>query len=86
MKNISFVGVDVSAKTLAVIVEQDGERGQVLDFANDRAGHKKLVALVTKRGRHARVVLEATGNYSLDLAFALYRAKRIRRRRKTRSA
>jgi transposase len=73
----SFVGIDVSAKTLAVMIEQDDERGRVLDFTNDRAGHKKLVALATKRGRSARVVLEATGNYSLDLAFALHRAKRI---------
>jgi transposase len=73
----SFVGVDVSAKMLAVVVEQDDQRGPVLNFANDRGGHKKLVALVTKRGRQARVVLEATGNYSLDLAFALHRAKRI---------
>jgi transposase len=73
----SFVGIDVSAKTLAVLIEQDDERGQVLDFTNDRGGHKKLIALVTKRGRSARVVLEATGIYSLDLAFALHRAKRI---------
>ncbi len=77
MKRISYVGVDVSAKTLAVIVEQDEERGPVLEFTNDRAGHRKLIALVTKRGRHARVVLEATGNYSLDLGLALHRAKRI---------
>jgi transposase len=73
----SFVGVDVSANTLAVIVEQEGVRGQVLDFTNDRAGHKKLISLVTKRGHAARVVLEATGNYSLDLAFALHCTKRV---------
>ena len=77
MKNISYVGVDVSAKTLAVIVEQDEQRGALLEFANDRVGHEKLIGLVTKRGRHARVVLEATGNYSLDLALALHRAKRV---------
>ncbi len=77
MEKISLVGVDVSARTLAVIVERDAERGPLLSFANDRAGHRKLIALVTKRGRHARVVLEATGNYSLDLALALHRAKRV---------
>jgi transposase len=65
LKNISYVGVDVSAKTLAVIVEQDEQRGALFEFANDRVGHGKLIGLVTKRGRHARVVLEATGNYSL---------------------
>jgi transposase len=77
LKKISYVGVDVSAKTLAVIVEQEGVRGPVLEFTNDRAGHRKLIALVTKRGRCARVVLEATGNYSLDLALALHRAVRV---------
>ncbi len=77
MEKISYVGVDVSAKTLSVLVEQDGERGVVLEFTNDRVGHRKLIAVVTKRGRHARVVLEATGNYSLDLGLALHRAKRV---------
>ncbi len=77
MEKISYVGVDVSATTLAVIVEQDGKRESVREFTNDRAGHRKLIALVTQRGRHARVVLEATGNYSLDLGLALHRAKRI---------
>ncbi len=78
LEKMSFVGVDVSAKTLAVIVEQDAQRSTLLEFTNDRVGHQKLIALVTKRGRHARVVLEATGNYSLDLAFALHRARRSR--------
>jgi len=77
LKKISFVGVDVSAKTLAVIIEPDEHRGRVLEFANDRLGHRKLIAAITKRGRSARVVLEATGNYSLDLALALHRAKRV---------
>ncbi len=77
MKKMNCVGVDVSAKTLAVIIEQDEERGALLEFANDRIGHRKLIAVITKRGRSARVVLEATGNYSLDLALALHRAKRV---------
>ena len=77
MSESSCVGVDVSARTLSVKIEQDGERLVLLEFTNDRVGHRKLIALVTKRGRHARVVLEATGNYSLDLAFALHRAKRV---------
>ncbi len=59
MKKISLVGVDVSAKTLAVVIEQDEQRGAVLEFANDRLGHRKLIAVITKRGRSARVALEA---------------------------
>ena len=77
MKKISYVGIDVSAKTLAVLVEKDEVRGPVLEFTNDREGHRKLISLMTKRGRHARVVLEATGNYSLDLALALHRAASV---------
>jgi len=77
LQKSSSVGIDVSAKTLAVIIEQDEQRSTVLEFANDRVGHRKLIGVITKRGRSARVVLEATGNYSLDLAFALHRAKRV---------
>jgi transposase len=77
LKKISYVGVDVSAKVLVVLVERDGERGVLLEFSNDRAGHRKLIGLVTKAGRNARVVLEATGNYSLDVALALHRANRV---------
>jgi transposase len=36
-----------------------------------------LIAWLTKRGRTARVVLEATGTYSLDIALALHRAARV---------
>jgi transposase len=77
LKSSCRVGVDVSAKSLAVVVERDDERGAVLEFSNDRDGHRKLSRLITKQGRQARVVLEATGNYSLDLALALHRAEWI---------
>jgi len=46
-------------------------------FDNDAIGHRKLVSWLTKGGRSARVVLEATGTYSFDLALALHAAKRI---------
>jgi transposase len=77
LEKMSFVGVDVSAKTLAVIIEQDSQRSTLLEFSNDRVGHKKLIGVITKRGRSARVVIEATGAYSLDLALALHRAERV---------
>jgi len=77
LQKTALVEVDVSAKTLAVIIEQNEQRGSVLEFANDGIGHRKLITVITKRGRSARLVLEATGNYSLDLAFALHRAKRV---------
>jgi transposase len=73
----NWVGVDVSAKTFTFIIDQGGARTEPCDLPNDPKGHKKLIRLVTKRGFQARVVLEATGNYSLDLALALHRAPRV---------
>jgi transposase len=69
-----FVGIDVSAQELAVEIESEDQPIQRLDFANDASGHKALIKRLTKKGRTARVCLEATGNYSLDLALALHRA------------
>jgi len=66
-----FCGIDVSAKTLAVAVEQQDGRFQQREFANSAAGHKQLIAWLHKRGAPVRVSLEATGIYSLDVALAL---------------
>lgn len=46
-------------------------------FANDTSGHKALIAWLHKRRAKARVSLEATGIYSLDLALALDQAESI---------
>jgi transposase len=73
----SHVGVDVSARTFTVVIDAEGKRTDPMDLPNDAAGHKTLIRMVTKKGRSVRVVLEATGNYGLDLALALHRAKRI---------
>ncbi len=66
LEKMSLVGVDVSAKTLAVIIEQDGERRAVREFANDRVGHGKLITVITKRGRSARVVLYGMMKHDRD--------------------
>jgi transposase len=68
------VGIDVSARDLTVAIEG---RAQRLVFANDAAGHEKLVRKLGGRGARARVCLEATGIYHLDLALALHRAAGI---------
>ena len=69
------VGVDVSAKTLAVA--RRGRRGEVLaeTYSNDGDGHRKLIKRLTKKGRSIRVCVEATGMYSFDLAVALHEAR-----------
>jgi len=74
----AFCGIDVSKATLAVALQRAGvtgfERG---GFANSPEGHKQLIVWLRKRGSLARVSLEATGNYSLDLAMALQEADGI---------
>ena len=68
------VGIDVSAAEIVVAVAGKAER---LTFENDAEGHARLVRLLTRGKAHARVCLEATGIYHLDLALALHRAPRI---------
>jgi transposase len=72
----SHVGIDVSAKTLAV-ARLDGGGSLVSEtFMNDAGGHRALLKCLTKKGRRVRVCLEATGMYSLDIALALHAAPR----------
>jgi len=77
MMKQNHVGIDISAKTFTVMIDSEGERTEAFDLPNDAKGFKKLIRMITKKGSSAQVVLEATGNYSLDLALALHRAKRI---------
>jgi transposase len=77
MNKQSNVGVDVSQETLDVAVRTNRGEPRTTQFANTSAGHCQLIKWLTKGGRSARVVLEATGVYSLDLALALDAARRI---------
>jgi len=72
-----LVGIDVSGKTLQVAFQ--ARDGLIRDFEvpNDAEGHKVLVAEMTKEGGSARVCVEATGNFSLDLSLTLSRHARI---------
>lgn len=78
MEQSLLVGIDVSARELEVRIQQS-QSGPVeaLTVANKPAGHRQLIRRLNRRRRTARVVLEATGVYSLDLAMALHRAPRI---------
>jgi len=73
----NYVGVDVGAKELVASIDRNGARESGLVFTNDAVGHRMLIRWATKKGATARVVLESTGVYGLDLAFALHRAKRV---------
>lgn len=60
-----LAGVDVSKRWLDVAASD----GRARRFDNDAAGHRALTAWLR---RPARVVVEATGTYGLDLALALH--------------
>jgi transposase len=77
MDGVRFVGIDVSAKWLDVASRRDGEEEKETRFANTSSGHRQLLKWLTQGGAAARVVLEATGSYSFDLAVALYERKGI---------
>jgi transposase len=68
---VNLAGIDVSAKTLDVAIHSNGQDLPITQFNNNLEGHQKLIQLLTKRKVHARVVLEATGSYSLGLALVL---------------
>jgi transposase len=73
-----FCGIDVSAKTLAVAVQQrEDQPYQEREFANTSSGHKALLAWLGKWKAPVRVTLEATGTYSLDLAVRLDQAEGV---------
>lgn len=72
-----FCGIDVSAKTLAVAVQKQDQPFVQRQFANTDAGRKALIAWLRKAGAVARVWLESTGIYSLDLALRLEGAEGI---------
>ena len=77
MKKFLLCGVDVSAKELAVAIDPGTGRVWEGVFRNDATGHRKLVRRLTRTKALARVCIEATGVYHLDLALALEQAKGI---------
>ncbi len=77
MKRIVLAGIDVSAKELVVALERSKGPAWSGTFANDAAGHRKLIGTLTRSGAHAQVCVEATGIYHLELALALVAHERI---------
>jgi transposase len=63
----TLAGMDVSAKTLEVCRRRDGAENEQT-FGNDAGGHRELVKWL---GKQARICMEATGVYHLQVAMAL---------------
>ena len=77
MDQWNHMGIDVSAKTLDVALAGEGIPVISATFPNTSMGHRQLIKWATKRGRSARVCLEATGDYSASIALAIQRHKRL---------
>jgi transposase len=75
--SIVRAGLDVGATELVVALQRDDIVESPCTLPNTAAGHRQLLKLLTRRGAPARVCLEATGVYSLNLALALQRAARV---------
>jgi transposase len=69
-------GIDVSAKTLHVAACGEGDKKRARCFLNTASGREALVTWLVKLGVR-RVVLEASGIYSLDIALTLDRDTRL---------
>jgi transposase len=69
----TFAGIDVSGRELSVALRrgQGGDKPAMAKFPNHPSGHKALVAYLLRGDGRVRVCLEASGNYSLDLALTL---------------
>jgi transposase len=69
---VVFVGIDVSARELAVALQAGDQLEPVRTFANTAAGHQQLRRYLHRDQQAVRVCVEASGNYSLDLCLALH--------------
>lgn len=72
-----FAGIDVSAHELSVGMRRGIEdRPTVTTFTNSAAGHKANLVFLQGKAR-VRVCVEASGNYSLDLALMLQAQRQV---------
>lgn len=73
-----FGGIDVSAREIKVARIQGTDGNATLaSFANNAPGHKSLLAFLLARTARVRICLEASGNYSLDVALALHAHRQV---------
>src|SRR5438477_8060873 len=75
----TFAGIDVSARELSVALRRGKceDKPAMAKFSNHPSGHKALLAHLFRGGRRVRVCLEASGNYSLDLALTLQAHRQV---------
>lgn len=65
------VGIDVSAKSLDVVVRKSGKNSQSTSYVNSHAGHNELTSKLKKTAPEL-IVMEATGIYHFAIAERLF--------------
>ena len=73
----TLAGIDVSKKTFDVHLRRPNHQEKAFSLSNYQAGHRDLIKRLTRKGTQARVVLEASGNYHIQLALALHEAEGV---------
>jgi len=71
MLKVDSAGIDVSARSLMVLLRRDGQARPARSFLNTPEGHRLICRYLAKGGHRVRVCLESTGLYGLDLALVL---------------
>jgi transposase len=69
-----YMGIDVSARELTVAWGDGGEQMKLECYANTAVGHQRLLRDLRGLRAPVQVCLEASGNYTLDIALALAKA------------
>ena len=77
MKKFLLCGVDVGSRELAIAIDPGSGRVWEGVFPNNPAGHRNLIRRLTRSKATARVCVEATGIYHLNLCLALEQTKGI---------
>ncbi|MCW4630944.1 MULTISPECIES: IS110 family transposase [Marinomonas] len=69
----TFVGIDIAAKTVDLVIRHDNKNSLVKTFEQTPNGRTEILTLLQQHAPQS-VVMEATGIYYLDLAVALHDA------------
>lgn len=72
-----LAGVDVGSEELVVALDIGKGEPKLLTYPNDPGGHNRLCLRLKKSKRLARVCMESTGVYGLNLAVTLYQTEGI---------
>src|SRR5512142_1008355 len=73
-----FAGLDVGAREIVVArMGRDEKSVTTARFANNGSGHRALLEFLLGGNEYVRVCLEASGNYSIDVALVLHAHRQV---------